>query len=134
LKKLLVMMFTVMLTLSLALPTAFAEVQTTEDENYQKVQAKVDKANEKIQELISEAIADGEEVMEEYNEGDLEEAKKNNAIEKIIVKLIDKTNKISERTRNYAAEKGYHVECFYEKVTIGDRTVDVDPLRVIGKY
>jgi vacuolar-type H+-ATPase subunit H len=133
LKKLLFTALAIIMTLSLSNPSAFAHEQSENDKNMQAVQEKVDEANEDIAELIAEAVEEGEELYQEY----LDE---NDSIEDyiserdaIIVKLQEKTEKISLKTKDYAASHGIEVEIYYVDVTIGDITVKVDPLRVIGK-
>jgi bifunctional N-acetylglucosamine-1-phosphate-uridyltransferase/glucosamine-1-phosphate-acetyltransferase GlmU-like protein len=140
LKKLLFTALAIIMTLSLSNPSAFAHVQSEDDKNMQSVQEKVDAANEEIAELIAEAVEEGEDLYEEYLE-DIEENDDNeDSLEDyiserdfIIAELQAETEEISVQTKEYAASKGIEVEIYYVDVTIGDITVKVDPLRVIGK-
>jgi hypothetical protein len=56
----------------------------------------------------------------------------NAALNHIIKDLIDKTNSRAEETMEIAEENGFRVECELIEVVIGDRTILIDPLRVVG--
>jgi F0F1-type ATP synthase membrane subunit b/b' len=139
-KKIFALMLTMVMALSLVTPAALASEQS----NMDLVKEKVAEANLEIDELIEEAVAEGRELLAEYEEakaeysGDekaLKEAKKeyNKELDKLINDLIKVTNNISKETQKFGAQHGVEVECEWVTVTIGDRQVEVDPLRVIGK-
>jgi recombination DNA repair RAD52 pathway protein len=133
LKKLLFTTLAIFMAFTLLIPSAFADVQSEEDKNMQLVQEKVDNVNEKIADLIDTAVEEGEELYEAYQNSDLSVEEYTSERDAIIDELQEKTKTISEKTQEYAANKGIKVEIYFVQVTIGDLTVDVDPLRVIGK-
>ncbi len=51
-------------------------------------------------------------------------------LDKIVNKLIQRTNDIANKTISIAAENGYTVICELVEVQVGDRVVLIDPLRV----
>lgn len=55
-----------------------------------------------------------------------------NEMDKIINDLVNTTNARAKETIEIAAAHGYTVECEMVEVVVGDRTVLIDPLRVIG--
>jgi len=54
----------------------------------------------------------------------------NDEIDKIINDLLQVTNKMSAKTINMAAKEGVKVYCQWVEITLGGRTVLVDPLRI----
>lgn len=54
----------------------------------------------------------------------------NTELDKLVNKLIQKTNGMAYETIRIAAENGYTVICELVEVQIGDRVVLIDPLRV----
>ena len=53
-------------------------------------------------------------------------------LDRIVNRLIQRTNDIASNTIRIAAENGYTVICEMVEVQVGDRVVLVDPLRVTG--
>jgi recombination DNA repair RAD52 pathway protein len=133
LKKLLFTTLAIIMAFTLSIPSAFADVKSEEDKNMQLVQEKVDNVNEKIADLIDTAVEEGEELYEAYQNSDLSVEEYTSERDAIIDELQEETESISVKTKEYAANKGIEVKIYFIDVTIGDRTVPVDPLRVIGK-
>ncbi|OZM57026.1 hypothetical protein CIB95_09660 [Lottiidibacillus patelloidae] len=132
-KKLLNTTLAIVMALTLSIPSAFADVNSNEDKDMQSVQEKVDNANEKIDELIAKAVAEGSDLYNAYQTGEMSLEEYTSEREAVIDQLQEKTEDISIKTKDYAENKGYKVEIYFIDVTIGDKTVPVDPLRVIGK-
>jgi hypothetical protein len=53
-------------------------------------------------------------------------------LDKIIEDLVNTTNTRALETKQIAAENGYTVICEMVEVVVGDKTVLIDPLRVVG--
>lgn len=60
------------------------------------------------------------------------ELKYDSNLDKIVNRLIQKTNYIANDTVSIAAENGYTVICELVEVEVGNRVVLIDPLRVVG--
>ena len=119
-KKLICNVLSVVLVMSLFVPASFAA-----KEDYTWVIEEVERTNEEIDALIEEAKdeADGLDVNDKHYEKDLN---------KIIDKLVKETNKLAGKMIKKAAKVGIEVICEYEPFQIGGRTVEIDPLRVVG--
>jgi transposase len=137
--KILTIIFTLLLAVSLLTPVVAAETHDS-----QEVNQEVEKANKTIEGLIAKAEDEGAKLLSDYEANKeqatskkelkaLKKAYKEN-LDEIIDELLEITNEISAETIEYAAENGVEVKCEWVKVTIGDRKVNVDPLIVIGKY
>lgn len=118
---------------------ASAAVQSSANDVMQLVQ----RTNVQIQQDIKGAQLDADKLMKSYQQirescaGDvklLKEAEKNynEEMDKIINDLVNTTNARAHETMSIAAENGYTVVCEMVEVVIGDRTVLIDPLRVVG--
>ena len=127
-KKVICSILTIVLVLGLIMPTSFAAIKEDYQMNLVEVMEEVEETNEEIEELIQEAIEDVEEVLS----SDKNEKKQEKEIDKIIRKLVKETDKIAGKTIKNAAKKGIIVLCEYVEVTIGNRTVLIDPLRVVS--
>jgi len=90
--------------------------------NYEKVTQIVETANEKIDLEVEKAIEQAALLAKDDSyEEDLDE---------IINKLLIKTEAIANDAIEDAAEYGALLICDYVEITIGDRIVLIDPLRV----
>lgn len=98
-----------------------------DNEVLEEVIAKVNEANQQIQGEIDDAVAEANKAMDEYAD---DPAKLDAELDMIIDELITNTNRIAKTAIDFAAEKGITVVCEYIEVTIGNRTVLVDPLWV----
>lgn len=127
-KKFICTMLTIVLVFGLFVPTAFADSDDDYEEILEEIMEEVEETNEEIDELIEEAIEDVEELLE----SDKSEQKIQKEIDKIIRKLVKETDKIAGKMIKEAAKEGIVVLCEYVEVTIGNRKVLIDPLRVIG--
>lgn len=118
---------------------ASAAVQSSANDVMQLVQ----RTNVQIEQDIKSAQLDADKLMKSYQQirescaGDvklLKEAEKNynEEMDKIINDLVNTTNARAHETMSIAAENGYTVVCEMVEVVIGDRTVLIDPLRVVG--
>ncbi len=99
-------------------------------EELEQVYVAVNEANNDIQEYIDEAVEESEEVIAEYENGDLTLDEKEEAIDAIVDDLLDTTNTIAAECKAEAEELGYDVICVLVEVMIDGRSVMVDPLIV----
>ncbi|MGI6684685.1 MAG: hypothetical protein ACOX47_04185 [Bacillota bacterium] len=113
-KKSMCLLLVVVFMMSLV-TVAWADTDISE-KDYVKVEQQVDKANDKIKDLIEKA--------------DIKADKKNADINKIIDKLRCHTDKIAQKTIDFADKYGVEVICEYELVEIGGQYVLIDPLRI----
>lgn len=124
-KKFIIFVMAIVLTMSLALSPVYAA-----ETEYEKVVSEVYKTNAEIDSMISKAIQETEKVMENhFNE---EQSKRDQLIEDIIAKLISDTNKKATEMINKAADEGIKVVCELVEVAIGGQLIEIDPLRIIG--
>ena len=110
-KKLLNSVFAFIIILSMSTSMAFADVKSDD------VLDMVNDANAKIEICVEKA--------QEKAEGADSEK-----LDKIIEKLVEKTNSIVDKTAKKAEKRGYTVEFEYYDVQVGDRTVTIDPMTV----
>jgi len=106
-KKLLLAFVAAMLVLCLAIPAAFAAT----DEEIDKLNQMVDRANEKIVKLVEKA--------QQTPVDDVEW-------------LLAKVAEIKDSVDDYAASIGAEIECTYTTYTIDGQDVEIDPLRVVN--
>ncbi|QVK16842.1 hypothetical protein KHQ81_07930 [Mycoplasmatota bacterium] len=116
-KKVLTLLFLVLGFAFMSQVSAEAKVTTYEDAV--KV---VDKANEKIEAEIEKAIAKEAKLSDN--------SKYDEKLDKIIIKLQNKTTRIADKTIEKLEKDGFIVICEYQKVTIGNRVIEIDPLRI----
>ncbi|MGH4119599.1 hypothetical protein [Clostridium sp.] len=114
-----------------------------------KIIKNVEQTNKQINEEIEKAVYDSQKVLNKYNVDlkILEEGKDNvtnkndkkiqelkekytKEIDEIINNLLKVTNKMSAKTIKAAAKEGVAVYCEWIEVTIGGRTILVDPIRI----
>ncbi|MGK0468740.1 hypothetical protein [Clostridium sp.] len=112
----------------------------------------VEQTNKQINEEVAKAVYASQKALNNYNEDlkILEEGKDNvinkndkkiqkldkkytKEIDKIIENLLKVTNKMSAKTIAAAAKEGVTVYCQWVEVTIGGRTVLIDPLRITNE-
>jgi formate dehydrogenase maturation protein FdhE len=112
----------------------------------------VEQTNKQIKEEIEKAVYASQKALNNYNEDlkILEEGKDNvinendkkiekleekytKEIDGIIYNLLEVTNKMSAKTIEVAAQEGITVYCQWVEVTIGGRTILVDPLRITNE-
>lgn len=123
-KRFIILVLTIVITLSLALSPVYA-VET----EYEKVLSEVNKTNAEIDKMISKAIEKTDNAMDK----DINEltSKLDHRIEKIIEKLINGTFKKADKMVEKAADEGIEVICELVKVEIGGRVIEIDPLRIL---
>ena len=124
-KKFIILVLTIGITLSLALSPVYAA-----ETEYEKVVSEVDKTNTEIDKMISKAVEKTDKAMEK----DIYEltSRLEPRIEKIIDELINDTNKKAAKMIEKAADKGFVVVCEMVEVEIGGQVILIDPLRIIG--
>lgn len=116
-KKVLVLLFMVFGFTFLFEVSANAQVTSYED-----AVSVVEKANLKIDAEIDKALG---------KESTLSHDVKYDAkLNKIISKLQVKTTRIADKTTKKLKKYGFTVECEIQIITIGNRDVEIDPLRV----
>lgn len=116
-KKVLVLMFLLVGFLFVTQINAEAKVLSIEE-----AEAIAAKANEKIEKEIEKAILEAESLKRDHRY----EVK----LDKIINKLVLKTNKIAQKAIRDIEKLGFTAECEYQDVIIGNRVVKIDPIRV----
>lgn len=109
------------------------KIQISDSKAEAKVEKLVAKANKKIDKKIENAVAKSETIVEDYENGDITEKQKDKKIDRLVQKLLDQTNAISEKTRNKCAELGYEVICEWIPVEIDGEIIMVDPIYIKGK-
>ncbi len=119
-KKLICSVLTVVLVLSLFVPTSFAA-----SEDYPWVEKEVLRTNNEIDRMIVNALIKVENIDKTSDDA-------YKLINKIIDELVKDTNKLADKMIEEAAKVGIQVVCEYVEVEIGGQTVLIDPLRVIG--
>ncbi len=85
------------------------------------LEKKVETANRQINEAIERAKARAEKKVDDPDE-----------IEKIIEWLKDYTQRIADKTIEFAEKRAVIVDCKHETVIIGGEEVTIDPMRVAG--
>lgn len=145
-KKILSLILTLTLSLTLFTSVAYADNLEGNNKNYDKIVKMVNKTNKSIENKIEEAVAKADKLTAQYEER-LEELKKSKnyekkaevltnvydmKIEKISQKLIRETDRIAHKTFEKAEEKGFKVKCNLIPVKLGNKIVMVDPIIVVN--
>ena len=97
-----------------------------------KVQAIVDDANLKIEAAIAEAVSKADTLEDAYLKGELTQQQKDAKLNKLVGKLVEKTDRIAEKAKEKGERLGIQIGCEYEQVFIGGLEVFIDPLFIIG--
>ncbi|WBW97127.1 hypothetical protein [Oceanirhabdus sp. W0125-5] len=150
-KKKISLMLSLILMLSLFMPTVYA----ADNNKLNKVIKEVEKANWMIEKEITKSVEKADREMDKYdreieklenkkaNENDQEELnkidnkivelkdKRNSKINDIINELIIVTNRIALKTVEKGAKEGVTIQCELIEVEIGGTTVMIDPLIVL---
>ena len=148
--------FTILLTVSLFLGLS-TSVFASSDEDYTKGIQLIELANLSIDEMIAEGVAEAAELQGNYLielgkvEAMLESAtddkqvaklneekgklttKYNEKLDAIIERVYEETLQLSNETLAKAAEYGVMAECSWVLVEFADRSVLIDPIRVVGE-
>lgn len=148
--------FTILLTASLFLGLSTSVFAATVEEHAEGLQL-IEQANLKIDEKIAQGVAEADELQENYlielgkveakldSTNDAKQQSKlnkeidkltkvyNQELDKIIHSVYKETFKLSKETIKEAAEFGIIAECFLVPVEFADRTVMIDPIRVVGE-
>lgn len=90
--------------------------------SYEEAVSVVEKANLTIDAEIEKAL-EKEASLSHDSEYDTE-------LDKIISKLVIETNKIADKTIVELEKGGFIVECEIQTISIGNRVVEIDPLRL----
>lgn len=149
--------FTILLTVSLFLGLS-TSVFASSDEDYTKGIQLIELANLSIDEMIAQGVAEADELQGNYLielgkvEAMLESAtddkqvaklneekgklntKYNEKLDAIIERVYEETLQLSNETLAKAAEYGVMAECSWVLVKFADRSVLIDPLRIVGEY
>lgn len=132
----LVFVLTLLFSISVSAQVTYeaSEAATIEasEENLEKVEAIVDKANQRIEKKINNAVEKSQRIVAKFEDGKLTEAEKDTKINELVTTLIDKTNAISQKSRTRCEKLGYTVECEWIEVEIDGNVVMVDPLYIVG--
>ena len=115
---------------------------TTDDDQADGLQLVVH-ANVEIDNQIEKAVEDAEKLQENYllEVGNLEADEEiaaltntyNEQLDKIIAEVYDVTLQTSNDAIAEAAEYGIEAECSWVLVEFADRSVWIDPIRVVGR-
>ena len=148
--------FTILLTASLFLGLS-TSVFAASDEDYTKGLQLIEQANLSIDEKIAQGVAEADELQENYLielgkvEAKLESTtdhkqvtklkeesykltkKYNEKLDAIIEVVYEETLQLSKETIKEAAEYGVIAECSWVPVEFADRTVMIDPIKVVGE-
>jgi hypothetical protein len=149
--------FTILLTVSLFLGLS-TSVFASSDEDYTKGIQLIEQANLSIDEMIAQGVAEADELQGNYLielgkvEAKLESTtdekqvaklnekkgklttKYNEKLDAIIERVYEETLQLSNETLAKAAEYGVIAVCCWVPVEFADRTVMIDPLRIVGEY
>jgi F0F1-type ATP synthase membrane subunit b/b' len=131
--------FTILLTASLFLGLS-TNVFAATDKDHAKGLQLIEKANVKIDKKIEQAVKDADKLQEKYlsqvakpnAEIDQLTTKYNEELDKIIDSVYDETLKISTETITKAEEFGIIGVCSWVLVEFADRSVWIDPIKVVG--
>lgn len=148
--------FTILLTALLFLGLS-TSVFAASDEDYTTGLQLIEQANLSIDEKIAQGVAEADELQENYLielgkvEAMLESTsddkqvaklneeksklttKYNEKLDAIIESVYEETLQLSNETLKAAAEYGVIAECIWVLVEFADRSVWIDPLRVVGE-
>ena len=148
--------FSILLTVSLFLGLS-TSVFAASDEDYTKGLQLIEKANLKIDEKIEKGVAEADQLQANYLlelgkvEAKLESSKDDNEfaklneekdklttkyyekLDEIIAAVYDKTLQLSTEAIAKAAEYGIEAECTWVLVQFADKSVLIDPIRVVGE-
>ncbi|MFC6040555.1 hypothetical protein ACFPYN_14100 [Paenisporosarcina macmurdoensis] len=149
--------FTILLTVSLFLGLS-TSVFASSNEDYTKGIQLIELANLSIDEMIAQGVAEADELQGNFLielgkvEAMLESAtddkqvaklneekgklntKYNEKLDEIIERVYEETLQLSNETLAKAAEYGVMAECSWVLVEFADRSVLIDPLRIVGEY
>jgi len=148
--------FSILLTVSLFLGLSTSVFAAIDEEHAEGLQL-IELANLEIYEMIGQGVAEAAELQENYNvelekvedklestTDDKEESELNKEIDKltkvynkeldkIIHSVYKETLKLSKETIKEAARYGIIAECSWIEVEFADRTVMIDPIKVVGE-
>ncbi|PUB10955.1 hypothetical protein [Paenisporosarcina sp. OV554] len=132
--------FTILLTALLFLGLS-TNVFAATDEDQAKGLQLIEKANIKIDKKIEQAVKDADRLQENYlsqvampnAEIDQLTTKYNEELDKIIRSVYEETLQISKETIIEAEEYGIKAECSWVLVEFADRSVWIDPIKVVGE-
>ena len=134
--------FSILLTASLFMGLSTTVSATTDDDQADGLQLVVH-ANVEIDNQIEKAVEDADKLQENYllEVGNLEAEEEiaaltntyNEQLDKIIAEVYDVTLQTSNDAIAEAAEYGIEAECSWVLVEFADRSVWIDPIRVIGR-
>jgi pyruvate-formate lyase len=148
--------FTILLTVSLFLGLSTSVFAAIDEEHAEGLQL-IEQANLEISEKIDQAVAEAHKLHENYL-AELSEinaklkittddkqvaklnkekakltTKYNKELDKIIHSIYKETFKLSKETIKEAAKYGIIAECFLVPVKFAERTVMIDPIKVVGE-
>ncbi|MGB5946816.1 hypothetical protein [Paenisporosarcina sp.] len=134
--------FSILLTASLFMGLSTTVSATTDDDQADGLQLVVH-ANVEIDNQIEKAVEDADKLQENFllEVGNLEAEEEiaaltntyNVQLDKIIAEVYDVTLQTSNDAIAEAAEYGIEAECSWVLVEFADRSVWIDPIRVIGR-
>jgi len=134
--------FSILLTASLFMGLSTTVSATTDDNQADGLQLVVH-ANVEIDNQIERAVEDADKLQEKYllEVGNLEADEEiaaltntyNEQLDKIIAEVYDVTLQTSNDAIAEAAEYGIEAECSWVLVEFADKSVWIDPIRVIGR-
>jgi uncharacterized glyoxalase superfamily protein PhnB len=102
-------------------------VVKAEDTQVLAVEQLIDHTNEKIDHVIAHAQRKADEAMVKYADDD---SRREAELDKIEAKLLIKTERMTQKAIEQGEKYGVELECYYIMITLGDRIVEVDPIRV----
>ena len=134
--------FSILLTASLFMGLSTTVSATTDDDQADGLQLVVH-ANVEIDNQIEKAVEDADQLQENYllEVGNLEADEEiaaltntyNEQLDKIITEVYDVTLQTSNDAIAEAAQYGIEAECSWVLVEFADKSVWIDPIRVIGR-
>jgi hypothetical protein len=134
--------FSILLTASLFMGLSTTVSATTDDDQADGLQLVVH-ANVEIDNQIDKAVEDADQLKENYllEVGNLEADEEiaaltntyNEQLDKIITEVYDVTLQTSNDAIAEAAEYGIEAECSWVLVEFADRSVWIDPIKVVGR-
>ena len=148
--------FSIILTASLFLGLS-TSVFAASEEDYTKGLQLIEQANLEIDEMIEKAVAEADNLQANYHlelgkveamlesttdhkqvaklneEKDKLTTKYNKNLDAVIESVYEETLQLSNETLKEAAEYGVIAECVWVLVEFADRSVWIDPLRVVGE-
>jgi thiamine biosynthesis lipoprotein ApbE len=146
----------ILLTVSLCFGLSTSVFAAIDEERAEGLQL-IEQANLEIEEMIEQAVAEANELKKNYSL-ELEKVdvkiestnddkrvaklnkekaklttKYNEELDAIIKGVYDETLQLSKKTIKEAAKYGIIAECSWVEVTFADRTVMIDPIKVVGE-